>query len=152
MQFGTCDSARSACWCACASKEQHLPIVVHIISQRHRDDRVSVMQGGRMAAQYDSESKGERNLAFKPVGRSHILTKCTADFLSAVQKAQSTETPTFHILALSCAFSSSTAHCDALVCICTACVSTAKEFKLHRLCSRGWALQCALYACRNGRS
>ncbi len=25
------------------------------------------MQGGKLAAQYDKESKGERNLAFKPV-------------------------------------------------------------------------------------
>ena len=36
-----------------------------------------------MAAQYDSESKGERNLAFKPVGYSCMLPECAADLPNA---------------------------------------------------------------------
>ena len=45
------------------------------------------MQGGRMAAQYDSESKGERTLAFKPVSPSHILKKLAVDLLNAGRRA-----------------------------------------------------------------
>ena len=85
-----------------------------------------------MAAQYDSESKGERNLAFKPVGPFHMLPRCTADLSHAVQKAQSAETPR-NPFALSCFFSSSIARCDALQCM--ACLSKAQECWLCRLCS-----------------
>lgn len=35
-----------------------------------RDERLLGVQGGKLAAQYDKESKGERNLAFKPVSRA----------------------------------------------------------------------------------
>ena len=70
-----------------------------------------------MAAQYDSESKGERNLAFKPVGPFHMLPRCTADLFHARQKAQFAETPKHELLALSCSFSSCTAHRYALQCM-----------------------------------
>ena len=86
-----------------------------------------------MAAQYDSESKGERNLAFKPVGPFHMSPRYTADLFHAVQNVQSAETPGYQLIALSCSFSSYTAHHNALQCM--ACVSTAEEFWLCRLCS-----------------
>ncbi len=42
--------------------------------------RCSVMtQGGKMAAQYDKESKGERNLAFKPVCLIYLPRKSSVN-------------------------------------------------------------------------
>ena len=128
---------RDSLLCRCASKGQQRHTVVHVTDDRHRDDVIIVMmiefvmQGGRMAAQYDSESKGERSLAFKPVGPFHMSPRCTADLFHAVQKAQSADIPS--LLALICSFSSSTARHSALQCI--ACVSTARESWLCRLCS-----------------
>jgi len=36
-------------------------------------------QGGKMAAQYDKESKGERNLAFKPVCLIYLPRKSSVN-------------------------------------------------------------------------
>ena len=53
-----------------------------------------------MAAQYDSESKGERNLAFKPVSCSDILLGCIADLLNIACKKQSAKIQRHLVLAL----------------------------------------------------
>ena len=44
---------------------------MNTMSRVIRNGRHIGMQGGKLAAQYDKESKGKRNLAFKPV--SHNL-------------------------------------------------------------------------------
>ena len=57
-----------------------------------------------MAAQYDSESKGERNLAFKPVGPS---TCCQAALLTCSRQCRRhslQRLQDINLLALSCSF------------------------------------------------